>query len=141
MIAHCEHMSGYGENADPECCICADNPCGAVTVAKAIAHGIADLNQHRESFEEEISYAIKHGHRMPNPWDALTAPQTWTTTDDVDLCAVLAEVIGDALWVAPQVADEDVTWQAEDVIQKLRARGYDVVPSPAYEPERFTPPF
>lgn len=65
---HCEHWSGFGEDASPECCICGDNPCGKVTVSVAIAHGIGALNQERAYYEGEIRYVLKHGKREELPF-------------------------------------------------------------------------
>lgn len=65
----------------------------------------------------------------------LTSSTRWTTTDDVDICAVLAEAVTE---ITGCVADAGT---AERIIGYLRECSYDVVPSPTYDPERFTPPF
>lgn len=63
----------------------------------------------------------------------LTSRAAWTTTDDVDHCAVLCETVTETL---SRNGDRFywTTADAEAVLVELRRRGYDIVPSPAFQP-------
>jgi hypothetical protein len=58
-----EHGIYYGnDNWDAECCICCDNPCGAVDVERMRLHRLWDLHQ----ADNYLKYVIDNGGKVPD---------------------------------------------------------------------------
>ncbi len=69
MSANPHPECGHGNSESSYvCCICEDNPCPSVTVAKVMDHADWNVHQLLEGWTRAVDYAIKHGEREPEPF-------------------------------------------------------------------------